>query len=256
MWSWQNFADDERPISHDGCPHALEHIGLEILNIDFHQIHMHRVKRFVLVESQCLNFKLRRALSCLPALRGQGPCAFRVQAFRHRKEECRASGLARQRNIFTMNATLQSIQPNVSPESFKYLRNRLKSDDLEIRIPKRPQDGVQAAVRADVNKCCGTLKQRSQGARSFGLVPVESVSEKKRTDCDSCIPPDPQVLAVGQPNGDAVLADTPLNSQRNPTRNGAQWLRGICQQRAEIVVIAATPQESCKTIGHPVRSLC
>jgi hypothetical protein len=36
MRAGKNFTYDERSISHDGCMHALQDIGLEILDIDFH----------------------------------------------------------------------------------------------------------------------------------------------------------------------------------------------------------------------------
>ncbi|MFY9702060.1 MAG: hypothetical protein WAK02_07895, partial [Terriglobales bacterium] len=64
----QDLADYEWAVSADDSPHALQHVRLEILDVDFDHIHVHWVTRFVLVESHRFNVHARRALPGLPTV--------------------------------------------------------------------------------------------------------------------------------------------------------------------------------------------
>src|SRR6185369_4622705 len=100
------------------------------------------------------------------------------------------------------------------------------------------QDGVEATVCSDINKSGRTLKQESQRPRSFSLEPIQFMPKEQRGNPNPAVALDRQVLAVGQPNRDPVLAYFSLYVQRCSGRNKAYGLRRISEQLAEVVVVA------------------
>src|ERR1700733_3096251 len=157
MRTWQNFTHYEGPISHNRGVHTIENPGLKILNVDLHQVHMHGVALFVVIEASCFNFKFRRAFSGLPAVGDQRSSALQIQSLLPGEKESRTPGLARQGNVLATNAAFQMIQSDVPLESLKDRWNRFKGDDLETWIPQRPQHGVVTTVCSDIDKGCDTF---------------------------------------------------------------------------------------------------
>jgi hypothetical protein len=138
-----------------------------------------------------------------------------------------------------MHAGFQTIQPPVFLEAFKYRKDWLPGDDVEVWVPKR---GPRMEYKPQFAPTSMNLAARSNKCRRvrevFGSYPSIPCQKKKRGHSDSGIPPDGHVPTVGKLNRNTVLADPSWNLVRNMTGKGTQRLRGRCEQSAQIVVVS------------------